>query len=304
MANRQTQYLPRWLLVGYNLTTLHPVATLSNLTFAPTPSLSLMAISLYFLFLLLLLSTSITASPQISLLPQPPLASPPMPSPPSPAATPPPREQHQRQYRQQQLNNIIDALIGTADFGGWANLLSSADPSTIPVTATLFIPSDDAVAATATPLDPLFFPYHIVPQRLSFSDLLRFAPHSRLPTLLPTMSILITNNTPSNYTVDDSPITHPDLYLASAISVHGVASVLDYSHYGNETIPFTPELSSGAVAPHPTPATPPPPPTSMAGETWGRRRSDAACLCTEFPIVFSVVCAAFAFKIHRIPLSR
>ncbi|KAL6332348.1 hypothetical protein AAG906_004917 [Vitis piasezkii] len=261
-----------------------------------------MAISLSFFLLLLL--TSIKASPP---MPVPsPLASPPMslspappPSPPSPAAAPPPREQ------QQQLNNIIDALIGTGDFGGWANLLYSADPSTLPITATLFIPSDNATAAaaaTTTTLDPLIFPYHIVPQRLSFSDLQRFTTHSRLPTLLPTMSILITNNTPSNFTIDDSPITHPDLYLASAVSVHGVASVLDYSLYGNETFPLKPSLPPEVGTAQPTP--PPPPPPSMAGETWGRRRSDAACLCTEYPVVFSVVCAAFAFKIHRIPLSR
>ncbi|KAJ9691370.1 hypothetical protein PVL29_013526 [Vitis rotundifolia] len=259
-----------------------------------------MAISLSFLLLLL---TSITASPP---MPMPsPLASPPMSlssaSPPSPAAAPPPREQ------QQQLNNIIDALIGTGDFGGWGNLLSSADPSTLPITATFFIPSDNATAAaaaaaTTNTLDPLIFPYHIVPQRLSFSDLQRFTTHSRLPTLLPTMSILITNNTPSNFTIDDSPITHPDLYLASAVSVHGVASVLDYSLYGNETFPLKPSRPPEVGTAQPTP--PPPPPPSMAGETWGRRRSDAACLCTEYPIVFSVVCAAFAFKIHRIPLSR
>ncbi|KAK9267828.1 hypothetical protein L1049_010264 [Liquidambar formosana] len=221
-------------------------------------------------------------------------------SPPSPATTqsPPPSP-----LQQQQLNNIIDALIGAGDYGNWANIISAADPSTFPFTVTLFIPGDDAIThlptTTTTPsitFDPFIFPYHIVPQRLSFSDLQLFKIKSRLPTLLPDKSILITNNSRSNFTVDDAPITHPDLYTTESVSVHGVGAVLDYSAYGGGiTLPD----------PLPTPSQPEvvsPPPPLLLGDFMGRGRSEAACLCTEFPIVVSVVCAAFAFKIHRNPL--
>ncbi|KAJ4830289.1 hypothetical protein Tsubulata_003628 [Turnera subulata] len=145
----------------------------------------------------------------------------------------------------QQVYNIIDALIGAEDFKSWANFLkNSADLSILPLSATIFIPADDdnpfssaAAATTTTPatIDDYIFPYHIVPQRLSFAELLQFKPLSRLPTLLPGKSILITNNSASNFTLDASLLSHPDLYSTSSLVFHGIANLLDYSVYGEAT---------------------------------------------------------------------
>ncbi|KDP45734.1 hypothetical protein JCGZ_17341 [Jatropha curcas] len=43
----------------------------------------------------------------------------------------------------------------------------------LPIFATLLIPADDSYSliATTITIDPYIFPYHIVPQRLSFADL-------------------------------------------------------------------------------------------------------------------------------------
>ncbi|XP_057949041.1 FAS1 domain-containing protein SELMODRAFT_448915-like [Malania oleifera] len=220
----------------------------------------------------------------------------------APTASPPYTSPHELQ--QQQVDNIIDALIGAGDFASWANMLSNADPSSLPITATLFIPGDNALTHLPSPpplnFDPFIFPYHIVPQRLTFSDLQLFPINSRLPTLLPNSSILITNNSLSNFTLDASLLTQPDLYITTAVSVHGIATILDYAVYGNGRLssPEPPPLPPS----HDVPA--PPALTQPDGELMGRRISDAACLCAEFPVVFSVLCAALALKMHRNPLSR
>ncbi|KAF3504510.1 hypothetical protein F2Q69_00039633 [Brassica cretica] len=57
--------------------------------------------------------------------------------------------------------------------------------------------------------------YHIVPQCLSFTDLRLLQPLSRLPTLLPGNSIVVTNNYVSGFAVDGVLITEPDLFLSS-----------------------------------------------------------------------------------------
>lgn len=140
--------------------------------------------------------------------------------------------------RLQQLYNIIDALIGSGDFGNWANILSTSDPSMFPISATLFVPGDSAFSSFSgglhsapdpLPVDPLLFSYHVVPQRLSFSDLTLFPINSRLPTLLLERSILITNNSRSNFTLNGSHLTRPDLFSTSSVSVHGIRDVLGFS---------------------------------------------------------------------------
>ncbi|KAF2604821.1 hypothetical protein F2Q70_00027688 [Brassica cretica] len=59
--------------------------------------------------------------------------------------------------------------------------------------------------------------YHIVPQCLSFIDLRLLQPLSRLPTLLPGNSIVVTNNSVSGFAVDGVLVTEPDLFLSSQI---------------------------------------------------------------------------------------
>ncbi|XP_022720781.1 fasciclin-like arabinogalactan protein 19 [Durio zibethinus] len=211
---------------------------------------------------------------------------------------PPPSPLHQHQ-----LNNIIDALIGAGDFNNWANMLSAYDLLMLPLSATLFVPSDDSFfpfpvptsSTTAASFDPFVVPYHIVPQRLTFSQLTLFKPFSRLPTLLPSKSILITNRSLSNFTLDASRISYPDLYLTSAIAVHGIAALLNYTVYGGDA-----GLVHGIAPPPP----PPPPMFEPVGEVKGdRRRSDAGCLNREFAFVLLLIpWVVWGIKIYGIPL--
>jgi len=138
----------------------------------------------------------------------------------------------------QQMNNILDALIGASDFSAWVSILSSANGTILPVSATLFIPRNAAV--DRPPPDPLLLPYHVVPQRLPFSDLLLLPRAARLPTLLATKTISVTDNSPSNFSLDHTPLTHPDLFSTPSLAVHGVQSFLDYSLFGNGLPPPPP----------------------------------------------------------------
>ncbi|XP_076960578.1 FAS1 domain-containing protein SELMODRAFT_448915-like [Bidens hawaiensis] len=155
-----------------------------------------------------------------------------------PAPSPSPQPQLSPEYIQQ-LKNIIDALIGAGDFAAWANILFNPINTTIPTAATIFLPSNDALSrlsGTATgaySFDPLIIPYHVIPQRLTFSQLQLFKPLTRIPTLLPSKTILITDNAPGHFTLDDSLVMQPDVYTNAAVCVHGVENVLDYKVYGD-----------------------------------------------------------------------
>ncbi|KAG2689572.1 hypothetical protein I3760_09G145500 [Carya illinoinensis] len=248
-----------------------------------------------------LLPPLLTPSP-----PPPYLSTPPAPSlmplAPSPHPFPPPpppsrRAPARRSPRPQQLNNIIDALMGAGDFMNLENIISAINPLSLPLSATIFIPQEDPLNVTPFYMDPFTFPYHIVPQRLSFSDLQLLKTNTRLPTLLPHKSILITNSSASNFTLDDSRITQPDVYSNNAVAVHGISAVLDYATYG-DGLPKSskpPALQPEAIIPAPRFAPGGPVTDSM---------SDAACLCSESPIVFFIVSAVLAFKIHGNPLAR
>ncbi|CAL5186974.1 unnamed protein product [Lathyrus oleraceus] len=141
----------------------------------------------------------------------------------------------------QELNNILDALIGSGDtsINKWVSILSMTNPS---LSLTLFIPQQTPSPSSST-LDPFTFPYHIVPQRLAFADLLLLPRYSRLPTLLPGKTIAITDNSIGNFTLDDVLLTHPDLYNTSSLAVHGVERLLDYSSFGDASmIPNSPNF--------------------------------------------------------------
>ncbi|XP_010540631.1 PREDICTED: FAS1 domain-containing protein SELMODRAFT_448915-like [Tarenaya hassleriana] len=135
----------------------------------------------------------------------------------------------------QQMDRIIEAMIGTGDFRDWAGDFLSAvnDQFGIPLSATLFIPdSFDAASVTVAggaADGRLTLAYHVVPRRLAFSDLLLMKPLTRLPTLLPETSIVVTNNSASGFAIDGVRVSSPDLFLSSSIAIHGVASPLDLS---------------------------------------------------------------------------
>ncbi|KAI5572042.1 hypothetical protein BDE02_11G135200 [Populus trichocarpa] len=103
--------------------------------------------------------------------------------------TPPPltfKQEDLKSVLQEQIDNIIDAVLGAGDFKNWASVLTMADPTTFPISATFFITSDNSLSPTTTTTtsDPFIFPYHIVPQRLAFADLQQFKAFSRFPTLI------------------------------------------------------------------------------------------------------------------------
>ncbi|KAG2329547.1 hypothetical protein Bca4012_020902 [Brassica carinata] len=134
-------------------------------------------------------------------------------------------------------DSIIEAMIGAGDFRDWASdfLFAVEDQVGIPLSATIFIPTDFDTADLSSSSDGgrrLSVAYHVVPQRLSFTDLRFLQPLSRLPTLLLRNSIVVTNNSVSGFTVDGVLVTEPDLFLSSTIAIHGVASSLDCSLYG------------------------------------------------------------------------
>lgn len=217
---------------------------------------------IYFSVSLLLLTILTATAQQTPPLPSP--AATPLPPPPLSAThTPPPLSTTQTppspplDIQENQLKNIIDALIGAGDFGGWANLLSSADSSAFPLSATLFIPSDNAAAHSASvtdagvSFDPFLIPYHVLPRRLTFSDLQQLAVDTRIPTLLPSKFIIITNNSASNFTVDASQITQADIFSNAAFAVHGINNILDYSVYGAGLLSPPPETTDPQM-PEPT----------------------------------------------------
>ncbi|XP_050224597.1 FAS1 domain-containing protein SELMODRAFT_448915-like [Mercurialis annua] len=192
----------------------------------------------FFLMSLFLLSLILTTTAAATTAPLPPPTITPTLSP-SATPLPPPTTTtspvSQELHPQQQLGNIIEALLGAGAYSTWVNLLSVTNPETLSITATIFIPADDSPSPkpTTKTFDPLIFPYHIVPRRLNFSDLCHFNISSRLPTFLSSKSILVTNNSVSNFTLDGSLVTHPDLFTNENIAVHGIAALLDYSVYGD-----------------------------------------------------------------------
>ncbi|POO03275.1 FAS1 domain containing protein [Trema orientale] len=286
-----------------------------------------LCLSSLLLLLLTLLSSASSSSPSPPPTASSPSLSPPPPSPSPPPPSPPSRRRSHRRHRPrrrhqppptppspppsspetpQQFNSIIDALIGSGDFTSWVGAISSA---VLPLSSTLFVPRNDAANppapanSTAGASAPFIFPYHVVPQRLSFADLQLFKTNDRLPTLLPGKSILITNNSRLNFTIDGSPIIQPDIYFAATVVVHGVGAVFDYSVYG-DGLNLLPEVSKPRPLPNQSQVFRRPPPSPPAnvpvGEISGLS-SDAAppCLCIEFPVVFVVFCGVLMFKIQR-----
>ncbi|XP_057836050.2 FAS1 domain-containing protein SELMODRAFT_448915 [Cryptomeria japonica] len=193
-----------------------------------------------------------------------------------------------------QIHNMVEAMIAAGDFSEWGNVMYAMNPDNLPMTATFLVPTDDALDAFSltSDLTASAVLYHTLPRRFSFLDLQRFHVGTRLPTLLPNATILLTRNDASNFTLDDARITHPDIYVDATCAVHGVASVLNFKRYATQrlrpvktTVSSTPSIE--ALTPLPTPL-----PTS----------SDAPCLCAEFPLALTAVSVVLALRFLRLPL--
>ncbi|XP_074365337.1 FAS1 domain-containing protein SELMODRAFT_448915-like [Apium graveolens] len=140
--------------------------------------------------------------------------------------------------------DMIEALLMEPARSGdyfsiWCKLLAGFTTGPVlPVNATLFVPSNPAVLhlrhVEPAEFDKDLMSYHIIPQRLSFEDLLTLNLGTRLPTLLPSKSIIITSNSFDNFTVDDSRITHPNIYVSPKFAMHGIESTFNYGVYGED----------------------------------------------------------------------
>ncbi|KAK8595934.1 hypothetical protein V6N13_000609 [Hibiscus sabdariffa] len=93
---------------------------------------------------------------------------------------------------------------------------------------------------------------------------------------------------PSNFTLDASHFSHPDLYLSSAITVYG----------------GDPSLENSIAQPLPQ-ASPPPPPTmfeSLGDVMDDRRRSNVGYFYVEFAFVWLLIWVTLSIKIYEYPL--
>jgi hypothetical protein len=145
-------------------------------------------------------------------------------------------------------------------------------------------------------MDLLSLRYHMILQRFTFSELQHLNANTRLATLLTAKSILITNTSASNFTLDDSPITQPDVYTTNAVPVHGIKTLLDYNIYGDDD-------GLKVSLPIPQPRQPrrllqetvaPPLAASTTSNADDHGHSSVERFSCEFSMVFMVVFIAFA----------
>ncbi|KAJ9541749.1 hypothetical protein OSB04_028255 [Centaurea solstitialis] len=115
---------------------------------------------------------------------------------------PPPLPSSQPEYIRQQLKNTIDALIDAGAFVTSASILFN--PNSIQLTITTFTTAA-LVPATTT----------------MFKTLPRHA------TLLPSKTVIITNNTSSNFTTGDALVMQLHVYLKAAVCIHVIGWLLD-----------------------------------------------------------------------------
>ncbi|KAI3944204.1 hypothetical protein MKW98_016434 [Papaver atlanticum] len=127
-----------------------------------------------------------------------------------------------------QLQIIIEALI---DSNGDEILFTK--PFNFPFSATYLIPIDNPsllmINTNSTSSSSSFtLHYHIIPQKLTFSELKSLPIGSILPTLAPGKSIRVTNNSQSNYSINNIIVSNPNMYMNEDIVIHGIKSSLDF----------------------------------------------------------------------------
>nr|XP_011468519.1 PREDICTED: uncharacterized protein LOC105352659 [Fragaria vesca subsp. vesca] len=92
----------------------------------------------------------------------------------------------------------------------------AANPLSLPLSATVFMPKNVAVSRLPI-VDPFLLPYHVVPQFLTLADLRLFKNSSRLPTFFPDKFIVITK-TPSPISPSMTPLSPSPTLLHSSTS--------------------------------------------------------------------------------------
>ncbi|KAF8091699.1 hypothetical protein N665_0438s0028 [Sinapis alba] len=125
----------------------------------------------------------------------------------------------------------IISSLSQAKYEDWSAAFISTDDKirggVLP--ATLFIP----VAATDEHLgDRNVAAYHVVPEKMEFSDLLAKEDKTRIVTLLAGCSILVRNTTEGGLTLDGVSVTEPDIFVDKFIAIHRIRFPLDFTKYG------------------------------------------------------------------------
>ncbi|KAI3875641.1 hypothetical protein MKX03_026044 [Papaver bracteatum] len=145
-----------------------------------------------------------------------------------------------RQTISHEQQNVVHALLST-QFQHWAKGLCRIPPSWFPTNATFLVsPSDPASGNSWYSLE-VTVSFHIIPQYLPLSFLKNLHVGSEIGTdyygeSTWKNSVLVTNNSASNYTVEDVLITHPDLYLNAGLVVHGIESTLKVKNTVKESL--------------------------------------------------------------------
>lgn len=108
-------------------------------------------------------------------------------------------------------------------FKEWSGAFIGADKEQLPM--TLFLPSSED--PSPSPTYKIAAAYHIVPKKLLLADLLSMEVNSRLPTLVPGASIIVTNNLPLE--LNGVRVTDPEVFVSKSIVIHRIASPLDFT---------------------------------------------------------------------------
>ncbi|XXG84946.1 hypothetical protein AAC387_Pa11g0144 [Persea americana] len=165
--------------------------------------------------------------------------------------------------------NYLEKMRNYIEGERWANFFNSMRAMDLPPSLTIFWPTgeDESMIPDQWALEPDVVRYHIVPRKLSYWQLsLLAAAGEQIPTLLPYKSIILTTDKSCNVSVNYVHITHPEKFHNGAALVHGVSIPLNYSFYGDQTMPsdgaLPPQKSTGAISPQPSP-----PPSQLAAPT-------------------------------------
>ncbi|KAL8153108.1 hypothetical protein V2J09_010868 [Rumex salicifolius] len=134
-------------------------------------------------------------------------------------------------------------------------------PSSSSGESTIFALPDSALANCSLPYwaQKLLLQYHTLPsQNLPFRALLRKSSNTCLATAVPTKNIALTKIVPQERLIEinNAKITHPDLFLAGSISIHGVLAPFMTLHsqeteqYSLDFIPSPACTTSPVIFPH------------------------------------------------------
>ena len=149
---------------------------------------------------------------------------------------------------------MIEALRKKGHYNMIATFLDTLDlKHVLPESSTLLVPMDGEVMSSLLSLRPEawlpVFQYHVLTQQFSFLDLQQLPTGQILPTLLINSTVMVTNNSTDNFTVDDVRISYPNILLASNVAVHGLNGVMNSTVFGQiKPIAFPPPSSSSSAS--------------------------------------------------------